>query len=378
MGLFGQKPIYKYKTLERFRISTFELEKFKIIGETFEFKFYLYTTDSLSNKYILRQEKNNPKNVVYFGEAKGNMSIYHNKLFCINRINHNSRTNHPLYCIDIYTGIYTELNVLSNKGCYIAMHWHCQDCVESMSVINNSLILEVTRYKEESHYEEEMKYKILITGEGNLFTKEYQCIQPINRQSESVCDNSQQIYDNLQSQTKKYFDELVMLTVGLPAALEEAREENMSILKNEYVYCDSIILTEFFIRTIVLEIVPSKDMAIKFSDEYITAVIKETIDTIPEVKEYFMNMFYNRAMLYDNIMMTTKEPIKEIVNLAAHIMHCEIDKNTYVEASNINFRYYGGMLENTEIVTELGILISCIYDCTTDTVNELRKSFNNN
>ena len=167
-----------------------------------------------------------------------------------------------------------------------------------------------------------------------------------------------------------------MLTVGLPAALEEAHEENMSILKNQYVYCDSIILTEFFIRARVMEFMPSKDMAQKFSDEYITAVINETIDAIPETKEYFVNMFYNRAMLYDSIMTTSKEPIKEIVNLASHIMHNEIDNNTYVEASNINFRYYGGILENAEIVAELGTLISCVYECTADTLNELRNLFN--
>ena len=101
------------------------------------------------------------------------MCIYYDKIFAIDRINYTSRTYHPLYCTDIATGDKIELDVLSDKGCYIAMHWHCQDCVETMNICNDAVVLDVTRYKESSHYEEELKYRVYIRREGNSLTKEY-------------------------------------------------------------------------------------------------------------------------------------------------------------------------------------------------------------
>ena len=173
MGLFGQKPIYKCKILERFKIDPYVLSQCPLVGETPIYRIYSYKADSTSSTYLLRQEKVNPKKTVYLGHAKRNMCIYYDKIFAIDRINYTSRTYHPLYCTDISTGDKHELDVLSDKGCYIAMHWHCQDCVEAMNVYDEAVVLDVTRYKESSHYEEEMKYQVIIRREENSLTKEY-------------------------------------------------------------------------------------------------------------------------------------------------------------------------------------------------------------
>ena len=173
MALFGKKPIYKCKSLEKYKIDTYELSQCQMVGETAAYNIYSYKADSTSSTYLLRQEKANLKKIVYLGQAKKNMCIYYDKIFAIDRINYTSRTYHPLYCTDIATGDKIELDVLSDKGCYIAMHWHCQDCVETMNICNDAVVLDVTRYKESSHYEEELKYRVYIRREGNSLTKEY-------------------------------------------------------------------------------------------------------------------------------------------------------------------------------------------------------------
>lgn len=93
-------------------------------------------------------------------------------------------------------------------------------------------------------------------------------------------------------------EELVLLTVGLPAAIADKSEEEMNIVKNQYVYCDAIIFTAFFIRANALEVLAhSREIAMKFSDRYIDAVIKETINTVPDIETLFEDMFYSRATL---------------------------------------------------------------------------------
>lgn len=181
MGLFGNKPIYKYRVLDKYKVDidkeneelrqANQNERYIYVGETDVYRIYYFRGEIASNTYLLRQEKAQPKKVVYLGEAKDKMCICGNKLYIINRINYTSRTHHPLYCIDIDTGEKTELTVLSDKGCYIALHWHCQDCVEAISTVGNSVVLDVTRYKENSHYEEECKYRISVQYKDGQFTK---------------------------------------------------------------------------------------------------------------------------------------------------------------------------------------------------------------
>ncbi|MBO5214412.1 MAG: hypothetical protein J6B86_06550 [Clostridia bacterium] len=182
MGLFGPKPLYKYKPLEKYKVDIekendefqrtdkyHRLAKYKLVGETEKYRIYYFKGDNTSSTYLLRQDKHNTKKVVFLGNAKTNMCVFANKVFAIDRINYASRAYHPLYCIDIETCNCGEMDVLSNKGCYIAMHYHCQDCVESIETKDNSVIVQVTRYKEGSHYEEECKYQIVIRNENNEF-----------------------------------------------------------------------------------------------------------------------------------------------------------------------------------------------------------------
>ena len=50
------------------------------------------------------------------------------------------------------------------------MHWHCQDYVESMSIQDDVLILEVTQYKENSHSDKEFGYRVCISYKDGSFT----------------------------------------------------------------------------------------------------------------------------------------------------------------------------------------------------------------
>ena len=167
-------------------------------------------------------------------------------------------------------------------------------------------------------------------------------------------------------------EKLVLLTVGLPAAIADKSEEEMNIVKNQYTYCDAIIFAEFFIRANALELTPSREIAMKFSDSYIDAVIKETINTVPDTETFFADMFYSRATLYDGIVMNSKEPIMDVVEVLTHIIHKEIDDNSYVMTDDKNFRYFGGIFENLAIKTELVNLFQCINDVTEDTMKELK------
>ena len=167
-------------------------------------------------------------------------------------------------------------------------------------------------------------------------------------------------------------EKLVLLTVGLPAAIAEKSEEEMNIVKNQYAYCDAIIFAEFFIRANALELAPSREIAMKFSDSYIDAVIKETINTVPDTETFFADMFYSRASLYDGIVMTSKEPIMDVVEVLTHIIHKEIDDDNYVITDDRNYRYFGGIFENLAIKTELVSLFQRINDVTEDTMKELK------
>lgn len=169
------------------------------------------------------------------------------------------------------------------------------------------------------------------------------------------------------------FNELVLQTIGLPAMVADKSDEELNIVKNRFAYCDAIIFVEFFIRANVLGIAPTKEIAMKFSDKYIEAVIKETIKTIPNTEEFFADMFYSRATLFDSILMNSDEPVMDIVEVLTHIIHKEIDDNSYVTMNDKSFKYFGGLLENLAIKSELVTLFQCIHDCTTDTMKKIEE-----
>jgi hypothetical protein len=179
-----------------------------------------------------------------------------------------------------------------------------------------------------------------------------------------------------ESKRKSLIEKLALLTVELPTSVAKNSQEKLNIVKNEYTYCEAIIFSEFFIRANVLDLLPSSDAALKFSDEYIAAVINGTIKLLPEVETFFANMFMSRATLYDKILLNSEKPTDEIIAVLSHIIHQESDENKYVEATEKTFRYFGGLLENLTIRAELVTLFGCIHSCSRETVDELKEYFN--
>ena len=56
-----RKRLNVHKILEKYRISISELQRCEFLGETSQFRIYIYSTE-YSQKYLLRQDKYNPKN----------------------------------------------------------------------------------------------------------------------------------------------------------------------------------------------------------------------------------------------------------------------------------------------------------------------------
>ena len=45
----------------------------------------------------------------------------------------------------------------------------------------------------------------------------------------------------------------------------------------------------------------------------------------------------------------------------------------YIEVTDKNFRYFGGIIENLAIRTELVALFECLHSCTKETMDELKE-----
>lgn len=197
MGLFGKKPMCKYKPLERVRInidavnsaflasnpklSSYEAKEYcELIGETDSYRVYIYQRKASGfDGYFLRQEKASPKTVAYLGSARKHCCVLHDKLFTIDSFSPTHSVYHPLICKDINTGVQTEMKILSEKGFRefigTSMHLYCQDVVHSLKVDNNVMILEVYRYPADSvltkeTYHEECIYHIHIKCLNDKFT----------------------------------------------------------------------------------------------------------------------------------------------------------------------------------------------------------------
>ena len=171
MGIFGNKEIYKHKILEKYKNG---VDGCLYVGETDRYRIYTLKHQTLTNTYFLRQDKSNPKKVVYLGAAHKHIGVFQNKIFSIDRMSLTGRSKHPLFCTDVETGERTEMHVLSDKQCQISvpgrLHFYCQDMVESISVAEDTLKVEVTRYKEGANYEKECTYHIQIRHNGNTFS----------------------------------------------------------------------------------------------------------------------------------------------------------------------------------------------------------------
>jgi len=166
MGLFS-KEIRDYKIMERYRKS---LDAFYEFGETEKYRLLM---DKKLKQYILRQDKDNPKKVVYLGWMRGKYCIFHNRIFYINTISYTGIAENPLNYIDVETGNSGKMSVLSNKGFWLAMHWHCQDVVNEFYIKEDALVIDVTRYNENSHNEKEFTYTAYVTYNNGQFHTDY-------------------------------------------------------------------------------------------------------------------------------------------------------------------------------------------------------------
>lgn len=172
-------------------------------------------------------------------------------------------------------------------------------------------------------------------------------------------------------------EKLALATVCLPSFIAENNEEKAIFTDNIYTYCEAIIFSGFFIRANAMKIMPSKEIALKFSDKYIAAVTNHAIKSLPETKNFFSDMFYSRVTLYDNIALNNTNHTHEVIEVLSHIIHKEVNENSYIEVTDKNFRYFGGVVENLAIKTDLVELFQGITDCTADTNEELKRYFKN-
>ena len=176
MALFGNKPIYQYRILERYRKS---IDDCTLVGETSAYRI-LTIKHGYSSTYFLRQDKKNPAKVVYLGPAHNKICVYHDTIISINRISNMNSADHPFFFTDIATGERKSFKLLSDKTCRITVedgnmlrsHFHCQDMVESIKIEDGCAVVEVTRYFEDT-YVPEFTYHIRIGHNGNAFTRAY-------------------------------------------------------------------------------------------------------------------------------------------------------------------------------------------------------------
>lgn len=167
MGLFSKKEPYQYKVLERYKIDIEKTNQLfqsgqtnteswkgrefcELVAEDSQYRFYGYRTHSdHSGGYILRQEKQNPKKVVFFGDNKQMNCVFHGYLFQVNRSGELGRFG--ITGRNVNDGSLTQFNWLSDKAKYIVINgygrFYSQDSVKSVSVNNDKMIFKVSREK---------------------------------------------------------------------------------------------------------------------------------------------------------------------------------------------------------------------------------------
>jgi len=119
----------------------------ELIMESSDYNFYSYRSfPDGSGGDLLRQNKKDPSNVVYFGEHKTFNCIFHGYLFQVNGYSDIGGIYYILQT-NITTGAQKKLKWFG-KGRILSHHLFCQDSVTAMSVKNDELVLSVHRIKE--------------------------------------------------------------------------------------------------------------------------------------------------------------------------------------------------------------------------------------
>ena len=177
MSIFGNKPLYKYSILERYRKG---LDGCTPVGGNLVY--CIYTIKYGSTTYLLRQKRSQPQNVVFLGSAYKHVVVSQNTIFTINPRSNTNQVQHPLFLIDIETGDRTTSNLLSDKmqrvelrrnDGVLSVHSYCQDVVDSLDVKNGDVILTVDRYRSDANNVKEFTYHIRLHYDGKRYVTEY-------------------------------------------------------------------------------------------------------------------------------------------------------------------------------------------------------------
>ena len=186
---FKKKAIYKYNMLEKYKIDL-EFAKndgntvVEKIGESLNYIFYKFREKdaTLSSYYILRQEKSNPKKVVYFGEYEDINCVFNEHLFLTRKSGELNRFDRFI-CLNVETGEKTIYKWKSPFGYMEVINgygrFYNQDSIEKIYVENNKMIMEVNRKKTsdkealEYEYNLDMKYILTIEYINNQFVASY-------------------------------------------------------------------------------------------------------------------------------------------------------------------------------------------------------------
>lgn len=75
---------------------------------------------------------------------RSEVCIFCDNIFYINKVSYTGRIDNPLNYIE--TGTAGSVNVLSDKGCWYAMHWHCQDIVIKLNVQQEILVMKKKKH----------------------------------------------------------------------------------------------------------------------------------------------------------------------------------------------------------------------------------------
>lgn len=189
MGLFKKtkkeklKEISRYSILEEYNIDLTETkDSIEKIGETTNYIFYLYKPEGsiLDSKYFLRQNKDNAKNIVYFGNMPSHACLFEDYLFCAYKTGEMDRYDY-IEARNIENGNILTFNWLGKNGNMVYINGygrpHNQDTINSMNVNENKLIIEVHREKgtvyEKTDRNYEMNYTIVVEYKNGVFLPTY-------------------------------------------------------------------------------------------------------------------------------------------------------------------------------------------------------------
>lgn len=154
---FKPKEIYKYNILEKYKIDIDKENRSshnacELVTKDDQYAFYRYKACSDgSGGYILRQEINNPKKVVFFGESKIFNIVYKNHLFQVDKNGELGRFG--ITARNCSTGQLTKYGWIGQKAVYLVTpdgfgRFYSQDDVDDVYIKDDKLYFKC--YREQS------------------------------------------------------------------------------------------------------------------------------------------------------------------------------------------------------------------------------------